>query len=770
METFRSIPAPAQQLFLDAFSATCEQAIVQGIKARAGPNVDPGALSIAPPAVTRHPLYCAWAAQSKSKFAGTLFPELGALLQLEAFLKRSWGKTKPLQQCLTEATTLRKQVEESQHSQHFASTDSTVKKASAVLRTAQRPLNGMAEVAVKDLSLFSTMTNQYLKGKIATRPVGLVGVQIIVTDSTGDHVEVGVYNTVEGGDLASADIALPVGAEIVILEPFLKIFRTGSVGIRVDSPSDVIINPTSLDETEAAFAAALRKASQLDLSLQDLVKAGTSSETFKLMHQQQIRLLHTSSAVQKRLATVLSNAAQCLLKLGKPGHALLHSSGSLFVEPDGEKNSKAILRQDAALKQLREASGQVLVSLPWDGLSLYADQFAAFGDKKTTLEEAHAEGNAFFKAGDHLKALWCYRRGLHCGTFRESMPGFLARMVVSTYKLGFLAQCTTAYCAFRCFLNNEFAPEHNVPHIFGSLAFNSLNETETAQKIARNLKNQGLDTFLRLFEGKIEGKPFSVDPRGALRYNEATMSMVFRAEHCFGGIINANGTFPQWVHPGLALQTGQKKGRGVFVSNGSIAAGDVLLVDTPLVWKVADAEKEGRFVLATSTKEAKHSDLSLLRGEAFLMYSNAHDVYTNRMLGLLHDGEDERGFRKQTAASLGELRNVVEECGNRLLAPFPQGVREEMTQKRLTAVLRLNGLGGGEVVGGRKTLGLYPILSMCNHDLNYNATATPLQFANDDQRDPAMLLLACRDITAGEEVTICYSTDPVLLKEKWGIE
>ena len=68
-----------------------------------------------------------------------------------------------------------------------------------------------------------------------------VGITTILEDAAGDHIQLGLYNQLPGGAVGPRSLKLaqrhfPKGARVQIAEPFLKIFRDGKRGVRVDDP------------------------------------------------------------------------------------------------------------------------------------------------------------------------------------------------------------------------------------------------------------------------------------------------------------------------------------------------------------------------------------------------------------------------------------------------------------------------------------------------------------------------------------------------------
>eukprot|EP00434_Breviolum_minutum_P013681 symbB.v1.2.012060.t1/scaffold825.1/size159525/1 len=127
------------------------------------------------------------------------------------------------------------------HNFRNLSTNSTVMKPAEVT-----PHNwaSLREVGVKSLRLFDVAKGSVLVGILLVDPIVQVGISTILEDAAGDHIQLGLYNQLPGGAVGPRSVKLaqrhfPKGAHVRIAEPFLKIFRDGKRGVRVDDPRDV---------------------------------------------------------------------------------------------------------------------------------------------------------------------------------------------------------------------------------------------------------------------------------------------------------------------------------------------------------------------------------------------------------------------------------------------------------------------------------------------------------------------------------------------------
>ena len=99
----------------------------------------------------------------------------------------------------------------------------------------------LKQIYVRDLKLFSTAKGRYLEGHLITDPFVMTGITTYLEDDKGDFVQLALYNMLssETSKMQIAKLEFPRGLTLKISEPFYKIFRDGSRGIRIDSPNEM---------------------------------------------------------------------------------------------------------------------------------------------------------------------------------------------------------------------------------------------------------------------------------------------------------------------------------------------------------------------------------------------------------------------------------------------------------------------------------------------------------------------------------------------------
>ena len=102
-------------------------------------------------------------------------------------------------------------------------------------------------VSIRDLKLFDAKAGAYLEGKLLIEPfTPMVGCTTILEDKNGDVLLIALYNFLPDGVSGSAadpiaSAKIPKGCTVRIAEPFLKVFKDGSRGVRIDNPSEITV-------------------------------------------------------------------------------------------------------------------------------------------------------------------------------------------------------------------------------------------------------------------------------------------------------------------------------------------------------------------------------------------------------------------------------------------------------------------------------------------------------------------------------------------------
>lgn len=239
----------------------------------------------------------------------------------------SWGKVQSRQTALSNyyMSTLSQNFIKMTHQKQIATTNSTVTKAEG----SKCDISKLKETSICDLQLFEVAKGKFIRGELITPPSVTVGVYTYLEDRNGDCVKLGLYNMIPSGKDKEmfAQMKFPVGASIVVSEPFYKIFADGELGIRVDSPDEISMIQ---DERTLSFDTIKEKG-------RVMVKSGDYLGALELY-------LGGLSQFQE-VELLLNNRCQCELKLGCHEDALLDAAAVLFLNCT---NTKARMRYENA--------------------------------------------------------------------------------------------------------------------------------------------------------------------------------------------------------------------------------------------------------------------------------------------------------------------------------------------------------------------------------------------------------------------------------------
>jgi len=129
---------------------------------------------------------------------------------------------------------------------HFRSTSSSIRK-DVSLHTTAIDWSSLTQIFVRDLKLYESYESMYIEGKLLIEPfTPMVGTTTILEDSNGDVVLIALYNFLPEGlhgeeSVPVASAKIPKGATVRIAAPFMKVFRDGSRGLRIDNPNEISV-------------------------------------------------------------------------------------------------------------------------------------------------------------------------------------------------------------------------------------------------------------------------------------------------------------------------------------------------------------------------------------------------------------------------------------------------------------------------------------------------------------------------------------------------
>jgi len=603
----------------------------------------------------------------------------------------------------------------------------------------------LRKIQISELKLFDTCNGCILEGKLVVDPfTPMVGSSTLLQDSNGSIIKICLYNFLPAGIHGQeadeiAKTMIPKDSVMRISEPFLKIFRDGTRGIRVDNPDDVqIINPRSTNgEIRGDREKLLRKA---------------KDEGNKLFAK---RWYHAASEIylgalrkDDLIPTLLSNRAQTSIKMNDWATALCDASASLTLRPDSEKTwdryHKALTElgvKDAEKRlcnnigKLRSVMLEVFTS---ESEICYNDDD---GETEDNPEKIKADANEQYKLRNFEPAYRLYSRAL-------CKAGGTTRAILSNW-----SQCSLYLNAQHDAIAASAASLRIVPEdkpVYRlAKSFALIGEPSVSVAVLNKFQHQKTDLFDKLTSSVYMSSSDNFNIQTAIRLG--------------------NKLIGSWVGPIETYQT-QSKGRGVRASE-AIDKGDVVLVERPIIERHIDMcdKNNTSFAFTTSTGITDIDDDSTALIKSASINRLQRDGSFARVLNNLYDGKT-----VPPLVPFSELLLNLTSAHPLLPAHheyFP-GDRVYINPKRVSGIIRKNshGFGVERKEGGGSSVKdvlssateLFPGSSMFNHSRNENCT-----YANLADHHDYLVLVAMRPVKKGEELTVQYHEDEDLVKRNW---
>ncbi|CAK9050535.1 unnamed protein product [Durusdinium trenchii] len=406
-------------------------------------------------------------------------------------------------------------------------------------------------VAINALRLFGVASGKVLVGKLLVPPMVTVGITTLLQDEWGG----GGVSGHQAQELAEK--RFPTGATLRIAEPFLKIFRDGKQGIRVDSPHDIRI----------AASGSVQDLSQCRESGNELYKMGQ----FEAALAEYWQGLHTCEEV----AVLLSNRAQAHLKqkcwAEALGDSVLALEGLGF--PDlAQRARSAFSNVTGPAEQLVQKTRAVVQ------ITLKVHRTSVRSEESTTNHASLKEkGNMAFRQGHYSEAAAFYTKSLEGHPAAEEVANLLRNVALSSIRAGLLHDALAAAAAS---LRLQFHSKA-VYHLAHALAL--LGELDLSEEVLENTET--LTTLTQLAKEVATTKEYI---RG--KYSK-DLAAAAGAKHFWPGKFIVD-----WASDAIAVERVEGKGRGLR-SLRHIDFGDTLILQRPRGSVSTDATSE----LLTST-------------------------------------------------------------------------------------------------------------------------------------------------------------------------
>jgi tetratricopeptide (TPR) repeat protein len=577
----------------------------------------------------------------------------------------------------------------------------------------------LKKIEIQDLTLFGTSWKCFLEGKIIGEAIlPIVGGTVLIQDSSDNVLLVCFYNLLpEGVRGVDAEILLqekfPMGATIRVVEPFLKIFRDGSRGIRVDNPADIEVETmtTKLEISNASLEAKKNQGNEF-------VKKKQYSAAMEVY----IGALNATEFVP----TVLSNRCQAYISLQSWDHALLDAAASLTIQP---KSTKTWDRYKLCLSKLNDCYN---------------------GDKQKILEKiATSLTNPTSKPVCSTMDMSLAKKWKEKGN--ESFRNKVYDESIDYYTKALIAAGGTV----RALLNNW---------ALCALEVESLNDVIASASAALRigLDDKALYRFCKglcyLGEHKIAISVLDSLPKSEniqQLYDDSKIAELFLLNKWINPCIWLNGVpslISTWIGPVETYMT-NKMGRGLRALR-DIAQGELILIDRALASACASVS-DGSHSVTHNTYDRR----ATTKMKADLVQRCQRDAVLSRILSHLSDGTTGKPL-----VPLRLLMRTVDSCPVLLPGHFDY-VNDEglkISSEEIQSIVGIN-IHGTHGKLDKDESSLLALVATMNHSRKANCS-----FLFDLSPEPNMsVVVASKPIPKGFELFMKYHDDEVKAAEKW---
>jgi len=607
--------------------------------------------------------------------------------------------------------------------------------------------DNLKPVLIRDLKIFESNRGTFLKGKLLVEPfTPMVGCTTIMEDKNGDVLLVALYNFLPAGVSGSdadpiASAKIPKGCKVRIAEPFLKVFKDGSRGVRIDNPSDITVvvqhQSGGRDEMLGKF-----KANGNDLFQKKLYLGAIECYINGLRNAEFV-------------PTVLSNRSQAFIMVKDWKNAFADAAASLTIRPGCTKTwgryKKSLEKLEQSLEDNLKGTESNDRARRFFEAALLARVNVDFSkDDNADVNLLKSKGNNAFKSKDYSTAIEMYSVAL-------SLAGKTCRALLSNW-----AQCCLSIGA----LNDSLA---------GSAASLRIAFDEKAlYRLCRSLMMLAEPSISLAILENVPPllKNATVNKKKSKIGEIADAANIISGAMVSGSIRNPSKLFsvpcelyPYWSEDIETFMTG-KKGRGVQ-AKVDMGPGHIVIVEHPIAFSSSNVEKDKKFLMSIRDKTIEDAAQSLLCG-AIIGRVQREGLLAN-IVNRLFDGVNAKPL-----SPFGDLLPHISST-----SPLLPSHHEYMDAKPITispahveGLLRTNSHGGtGD--GGKlwtEYSSLYPATSMFNHSKDPTCGHIVPNKADKEDNATCSILVTTRSVKAGEELTVCYHSDEAKAKANWGFK
>ncbi|KAL7546287.1 hypothetical protein ACHAWF_009619 [Thalassiosira exigua] len=599
----------------------------------------------------------------------------------------------------------------------------------------------LKRIFVRDLKLYDSHEGAYLEGKLLVDPfTPMVGTTTIMEDSNGDVILIALYNFLPEGlhgdeSVPVASAKIPKGSTVRILAPFVKVFRDGSRGIRIDNPNEI----TMISDANSGLkdeGSILSRAKEVGNQLVDTKKYLSASEAY-------IGGIRAAEMVP----TILSNRSQTYAMLGDWKRSLADAAASLTMRPGNKKTWDRYRRAAEQMLDGVELDGNEMAWIVANVLPLDADLRASEAETKgKDLAGLKRAGNAAFQQKKYAKAAEFYTSSLL--SFGETERALLANWAL-------------------CCLQSEA----NLDAMAASAASMRIcPEAKTILRLARAILSLGdpmlcINVLENTDKTILKGNAICAERNEILDSANAFLLMEDdTADHvAVMTKVCMSKYHPSWRGNIETFDAGSK-GRGVRAT-ADLAAGEILLIEHAL----AAAETEGLdgdkdIVITMGKSKVKDTSQSYLR-QALVLRSQRESVLS-RITDCLFDGTN-----KRPVVPFDTLIPNLSSCPAFLPSHHEYTSDEDrvvLNSERVGAIAKVNSHGKGGVFNqsspserytGAKHTALFPATSMFNH------SAKPP--CDQDFIGNVCVVFTKTAVKKGDELSLCYHPDENLVRRNW---
>ena len=612
-------------------------------------------------------------------------------------------------------------------------TSSSIRK-DVSLHTTATDWSKMTQIHVKDLKLYDSYESKYLEGKLLIDPfTPMVGTTTILEDANGDVILIALYNFLPEGlygeeSVPVASAKIPKGSTVRIAAPFMKVFRDGSRGLRIDNPNEISVVSSSDKE---------KKGSEQNLLLEAKKAGNELVKTKKYLSASEAYIGGIRSA--EVIPTILSNRSQAYAMLGDWGKSLADAAASLTMRPANKKTwnryqtARSNLLKDN--EQIENESSWIINSLLPFSVDVHANEADTKGKDLMALKN---DGNTAFKKKNYAEAAKLYTSAL-------TLFGDTERALLSNWAL--------------CCL---FSQAHLDVVAVAAASLRIRPEAKAVIRLATALLCLGQSKMCVKILEQIDGAIFDGSPsaneKNELLKDAKSITDLFQREnhHITAREVGSLKHSHRWIGSIETFNAGSK-GRGVRAKR-DLKAGELLLIEPALASASTDSFEKAKSSLYTinkmSVEDASHSYLCQA-----IMLRSQREAVLSRIVDCLFDGTNTRPL-----TSLDDLMPQI--SSTPALLPthhdfFPGEERVSFNSDRIGAIVSTNSHGNGsnfEFMNGSDSA-LYPALSMFNHSANPNCIL--------DVSGTCAKVIVKANVKACDELLICYHPDESVVRRKW---